>query len=105
MTHSNNVADAIRKWSELPAESSGELPVRMTDILDFTRSVYSGIAGDGGSSEIFDTHQRIIEKALPRIISSEMGWSWLVTDEESSGMFRGRDMRVVAHGVFGTCYY
>ncbi len=74
MTHSDNVAEAIRKWCELPAESSGELPVRMRAVLEFTRSAYSGVVGDGGSSEVFDTRQRIIEKALPRILSSKMGW-------------------------------
>ncbi len=86
MTHSNNVAEAIRRWYELPAESSGELAVRMTDILEFARSAYSGV-GEGGTSEVCCTHQRIIEKALPRILSSEMGWSWLVTNGESSGIY------------------
>ncbi len=89
MTHSDNVAEAIRKWCELPAESSDELPVRMSTILEFARSAYSGIVGEDGSSELCNAHQRIIEKALPRILSSEMGWSWLVTGGESSGMLRG----------------
>ncbi len=85
----DNVAKAIRKWCELPAESSDELPVPMSTVLEFARSAYSGVVGEDGSSDLCNAHQRIIENALPRILSSDMGWSWLVTGGESSGMLRG----------------